>query len=66
MNGSGDQLLAGSGLTKNEYGRVCRCNLLNLIEYVIQIVALADNVFKIVFQFDFFLKISPFSFKIFF
>ena len=55
MNGPGHQLLAGSGLTKNENSRIAGGNLLNLIENVIDLVTLTDNVFMVVFQFNFFL-----------
>jgi hypothetical protein len=57
MNGPGHQLLAGSGLTENENGRIAGGNLFNFIENIIERVTLADNVLMIVLRFDFFLQI---------
>ena len=51
MNGAGYQLLAGSGLTKNENGCITGSNLFHLIEHIFKPVTLPDNVLIVVFQF---------------
>jgi len=63
VNGSGHKLLARSGFSENQDVCVGVRDLFNLVEHIIDCIAFADDVFMIVYQFDFFLEIGPFSFE---
>ena len=65
MNRSRHQLFAGSDFAEKQERFVSAAgDLLDLIENVIDPITLTNNVFMVVFQLDFFLKIRSLSFKL--
>jgi hypothetical protein len=64
VQGSRYKLFACSGFPQNKHRRIGGGNLLDSVQHIFQRFALTDDIFKVVFQFDFFLQVSAFGFQL--
>ena len=66
MNGARSKFLAGSGFAQDQDVGVSGGDLFNFEKHIVDGIALADHVLKVVFLFDFLLEISSLGFKLIF
>ena len=58
-----NHFLARTRFPHDYYGRIRGGDLLDSVEYIFHRFALTDDIFKVVFQLDFVLKVGAFSFQ---
>ena len=64
MKGSGHKLFARPCFPHDEHRRIRGGDLFDSVQHIFQRFALTDDIFKVVFQFDFILQVGAFSFQL--
>jgi hypothetical protein len=64
VNGSGHKLFAHPGFPHDQHRRIRGGDLLNSVQHIFNRFAPADDIFKVVLQFDFILQVVAFGFQL--